>query len=152
MEKIGDGRAFAKKFRIGDDAEFHFAVLGVGGKGAAEFETSARGDGAFFDDEFGRFRFGGDLPGNVVDRRKIRFAGILRRGAHTDKDGVSGADGFTGIGGIADPSRLVSGGENLVEMMLVDRNAAGVELGDALAIDVRANYLVPRLGETCPSD
>jgi len=46
----------------------------------------------------------------------------------------------------------VGGGENLVEMMLVDRNAAGVELGDALAIDVRANYLVPSFCETCPGD
>jgi len=43
MEKIRDGGAFAKKFRIGDDAEFHFAVLGVGGKGAAEFKAGARG-------------------------------------------------------------------------------------------------------------
>jgi len=46
----------------------------------------------------------------------------------------------------------VRGRENLIEVLLVDRDAAGIELGDALAINVRANYLVPRLGETCPSD
>ena len=45
MEKIRDGGAFAKKFRIGDDAEFHLAIFGIGGKGAAEFEAGARGDG-----------------------------------------------------------------------------------------------------------
>jgi hypothetical protein len=32
-------------------------------------------------------------------------------------------------------------------MMLVDRDAAGIELGDALAVDVRANYLVTCLGK-----
>jgi len=37
MKKILDGGAFAKKFRIGGHAEFHFAVLGIRGKSAAEF-------------------------------------------------------------------------------------------------------------------
>jgi len=66
------------------------------------------------------------------------------------KMGVSGADGFTGVGGIGDSSGFVRGRENLIEVLLVDRDAAGIELGDALAIDVRANYLVPRLGENMP--
>src|ERR1700674_2855671 len=152
VEKIRDGGAFAKKFRIGDDAEFNFAIFGIRGKGAVEFEASARGYGAFFDDEFGRFRFRGDLPGYVVDGRKVGLAGILRRGSHTDEDGVPGADGFTGVGGIGDPSSFVGRSENLVEVMLVDGDAAGIELGDALAIDVRANYLVSCVGEASSGD
>ncbi len=152
MKKIRDGGAFAKKFRIGGDAEFHVAVLGICGKGAAEFESGAGGDGAFFDDEFGRFCFRSDLPGYVVDGGEIGFAGILRRSSHTDEDGVSGADGFTGVGGIGDPSGFVGGRKNLIEMMFVDWDAAGIELGDTLAIDVRTNHVVPRLGETCAGD
>jgi hypothetical protein len=37
-------------------------------------------------------------------------------------------------------------------MMLVDRDATGIELRDALAIDVRANYVVSRFGETRPGN
>jgi hypothetical protein len=37
-------------------------------------------------------------------------------------------------------------------MMLGDRNAAGIELRDALAIDVRANYVVSCFGETRPGN
>src|SRR5467141_148451 len=58
MEKIKDGGAFAKKFRVGSDTMFHTAVLGIGGEGAAEFEARACGYGAFLDDQFGRFCFG----------------------------------------------------------------------------------------------
>src|SRR2546429_7598725 len=115
MEKIRDGGAFAKKFRIGDDAEFHLAIFGIGGKGAAEFEAGARGDGAFFDDEFGRFRFRDDLPGYVVEGRKVALAGILVRGSHTDEDSVPGTDGFTADGGKGDPTGLGGRRENLVE-------------------------------------
>jgi len=46
----------------------------------------------------------------------------------------------------------VSGRENLVEMMFIDRNAAGIEFGDALAIDVRADYLVTCFGKTSSGD
>jgi len=42
MKKIRDGGPFAKKFGIGGDAEFYIAFLGIGGKGAAEFEASSR--------------------------------------------------------------------------------------------------------------
>ena len=92
------------------------------------------------------------MPGHVVDGRKVGLAGILRRGTHTDEDGVCGADGFTGVGRVGDLSCFPGGGENLVEVMLVDRDAAGFELGDALAIDVRANYLVSGFGEASSGD
>ncbi len=152
MEKIGDGGAFAKEFGIGGDAEFHVAVFGIGGQGAAEFEAGARGDGAFFDDELGRFGFSSDLASHVVDGGKIGFAGIFRRSAHADEDGVSGANSFAGVSGIGNFSGFVGGGENLVEMMLVYRNAAGIELGDALAVDVRANDIVSGLGKASSGD
>ena len=88
----------------------------------------------------------------MVDGREVGLAGIFRRGSHTDEDGISGADGFTGVGGVGDLSRLPSGCEDLLKVMLVNRNAAGIELGDALPIDVRANYLVSGLGKTSSGD
>src|SRR2546430_9774363 len=152
MKKIRDGGAFAKKFRIRGDAEFYIAFFGIGGKGAAEFEPGARRNGTFFDNEFCRFRFRGNLPGDVVDGRKVSLTGILRRSADTDEDGVSSANGFTSVSGIGNFSGFVGRRENLIKMMFVDWDAAGVELGDALAIDVRANYFVSRFGKTGPGD
>src|SRR4029077_15197031 len=134
MEKISDRGAFAKKFGIGGHAVFHTADFGIGGEGAAEFETGARGDGTLFDDELGRFRFGGDLPGHVVDGGEVGLARFLRRRSHADEDGVSGADSFSGVSGIRDPSGFVSGREYLAEIMLVDGNAHSIELGGALAM------------------
>jgi len=67
VKKISDGGAFAKEFGIGGHSVFHTADFGIGGEGAAEFETGARRDGTLFDDELGRFCFGGDLPGHVVN-------------------------------------------------------------------------------------
>src|SRR5260370_14111961 len=69
VKKIINSGAFAKKFGVGGHAVLYVAVFGIGGEGAAEFEPGARGDGAFFDDEVGRFRFGGNLTSHVVDRR-----------------------------------------------------------------------------------
>lgn len=92
------------------------------------------------------------MPGHVVDGGEVGFARILWRSAHADEDGVSRADGFSGVSGIRNPSGFVDGRENLVEMMFVDRNAAGIELGNALAIDVRADYLVTCLGKASSGD
>ena len=108
MKKIRHSGAFAKKFGIGGDAEFYIAFFGIGGKGAAELEPGARRHSALLDDEFGRFRFRGDLPGNVINRRKVCLTGILRRSSDTDEDGIPSADGFTGVRGIGNFSGLVS--------------------------------------------
>ncbi len=83
---------------------------------------------------------------------KGRLRRNLSRGAYADENGVSGSDSLASVGGIGDPSGLVGGRENLVEMMFVDRNAAGVELSDALAIDVRTHYLVSCFGKTSSGD
>ncbi len=152
MEKIRDGGAFAKKFGIGGHTEFYIALFGIGGKRAAKFEARARGDGAFFDDEFGRFCFRGNLPGDVVDGRKVGLAGILGRSAYTDEDGVPSANGFTGVGGIGNFSGFAGGSEDLIKVMFVDWNATSIQLGDTVAINVRANYFVSCFGKTSPGD
>src|SRR5260370_6060385 len=69
VHKIINRSPFAKKFRIGCHALFYVSVFGIGGDCAAQFEPRTRGDGAFLDDKFGRFRFGGDLASYVVDGR-----------------------------------------------------------------------------------
>src|SRR6267154_1428218 len=97
VEKIIDGCALAKKLGIRSDAVPYVGVLGVSGAGAAEFETRARWDGAFLDDEFGRFGFGGDLAGDMVDSGKVGFTGILGRGAHADENGLTCLNCFAGV-------------------------------------------------------
>src|SRR5712691_661207 len=152
VEKISDGSAFAEEFRVGSDTEFQVAVPGISGKGAAEFKPRARGHGAFLHNKFRRARFCGDLPGNVINRRKVSLAGILRRGSDANENGITRPDGLAGIGSIGNPSSFASGHENLVEVLFVDGDASGVELGDALAVNVRANHFVARFGETGSRD
>jgi hypothetical protein len=36
--------------------------------------------------------------------------------------------------------------------LFVDGHNAGIQLGDAFGIDIRANYVVPRFRKTCGSD
>jgi hypothetical protein len=92
------------------------------------------------------------LPGNVINRRKVRLAGILRRGSDANENGITRSDGLAGIGSIGNPSSFASGHENLVEVLFVDGDVTGVELGDALAVNVRAYHFVARFGETRSRD
>ena len=92
------------------------------------------------------------MTGHVVNRGEVGFARIFWGRANADEDGVTSADGFAGVGGIGDFSFLVGGGENLIEMMLVYRNAAGIELGDALAVNIRADDIVAGLGKASSGD
>jgi hypothetical protein len=43
---------------------------------------------------------------------------------------------------------LPGGGEDLVEMKLKDGHVAGLKLCDPLAVDIRADHLMSRLGKT----
>jgi hypothetical protein len=40
----------------------------------------------------------------------------------------------------------------LVEVLLIDWDAAGIELGDPISVDVRANHFVPCLSKTSSRD
>ncbi len=110
-----------------------------------------RGNGALFHDELRAAGFGGDLPGDVVDRREIGFAGILGGSADTNENDFAGADGFAGVGGVDDflfPDGLL---KDFAEVLLVDGNFAGFQLVDAIRVDVGAKHFVARRGEACSS-
>ena len=79
----------------------------------------------------------------MVNRRKVRFPGFLWWRAHADEYHVAPADGFARIRREREPLRAASRGEHLVQVPLVDGNPARLELRDALAVNVRANHIVP---------
>src|SRR5437763_1407367 len=139
MEEIANGGSFTEKFGIGSHAEFYVAISRIGRERAAELEPRARRDGALLDDELGRFRFGGNLPRYVIYGGKIRLAGLLRRSSYANEDGFARANGFAGDGSVGNAPCLACGSENFFEVLFVDWYAAGLELGDAIAINVRAD-------------
>ena len=110
VKEIVNGGAFAQEFGIGRDAESNVVTARVGGKGATKLESGARGNGAFFHDQFGRLRLRGDLPGHVIDGGEICFAGLFGRRANANEDGVAGTDGIADVGSVGDFAGLASGG------------------------------------------
>lgn len=144
VEEVLDGGPFAQELGVGGHAKFDLIVATIRGEGAAEFDSGSRRDGALLDDQFRAVGLSRNLARAVIDGGKIGLAIFFWRRADADKDGVAGANRFAAIGGVGDFSGGSSGFKNLTEMQLVDGNAAGVELGDALAIDIRADDLMAR--------
>ncbi len=67
MQKILDGRAFAKEFWIRGHPKFDFAFSAVDGKGALQLLTRLRGNGALLNDQLWRTRFACDESRDVVN-------------------------------------------------------------------------------------
>jgi len=88
----------------------------------------------------------------VVDGGKVGFAGFFGRSAHADENNVGGADGFSGIGSVGDAACFASGGEDGVEVALVDGDVPGIQAGDAVGVDVGADYFVARFREARGGD
>src|ERR1700746_3448438 len=99
MEEIRDGGAFAQELGVGGHPKRSTIAAAVDLKGMAELFARLGGNCALLDDEFWRVSRGGDLPRNIVDRRKIGFAGIERGCAYTDENRVGRADCLSAIGG-----------------------------------------------------
>ena len=152
MEKISNGGAFAKKFWIGCHTEFYVAVSGVGGQRPAELKPGARWDSALFDYELGCSRFRGNLPRHVINSGKVRLARFFWRSPDANENGFSRANGFPSVRGVADMSCLARGSQNLFKVLFIDGHASSLELGNAVAINVRADDLVPGLCKAGSSD
>src|SRR5215831_13444197 len=88
----------------------------------------------------------------MVDGGQVGFAGLLGWRTNADKDRLPGANGFTGIGGVRNAPGFACGNEDFFEMLFVNRHAAGIELGDALGVNVCADDFVACLSEASPGD
>src|SRR5216683_4558079 len=152
MKEVFNGGAFAQEFGIGSDAKGDVAAARVSGQSAAKFEAGARWHGAFLDDELGRLGLLGDLAGDMVDCGQVGFAIALRRSAYANEDGVAETNGLAGVGGVANVSACGGGGEDGVQVALVDGHLAVLELSDALSVDVRADDLMSGFSEASASD
>jgi hypothetical protein len=106
MKEIGDGAAFAQELGIGDNLELGFAGAAVNLEGAAKLLARANGHGAFFDDQLGTARFGGDNAGDGVDGGEVGLAIFEGRRADAYEDSLGRLDGrYTG----PDPDGLMEG-------------------------------------------
>ena len=101
---------------------------------------------------FGRTRFGGDLPSDVVDGGEIGFAVFFGRRADANENRVALAEGFAGVGGVRNFAGFARRFQHLIQVMLVDRNFAGIEFRDPIRINVRANNVVACLSQAGAGD
>ncbi len=83
-----------------------------------------------------------NLLRHVVDSGKIRAAIGPRRSTHADKDGFAEANRFAGVGSVGNFPAIARGNQNLVQVVLVDGNLAGLQLRDARSVDVRADHFM----------
>ena len=90
-----------------------------------------------------------NLAGDGVARGEVRAAILPLRRAHADEDSFGAANRLSGVVRVGDLAARARGGENFAEIALVDRYAAGLEVGDALFVDIGADDIVPGLGQTC---
>ena len=104
--------------------------------------------GALLDDQFWRPGGGGDLPGHVVDCGKIGFARLERRRAHANENGVGRANGLSAIRGESQPAGGGGAFHDVIQAGLVNRQAAGIQHGDAGGIVIRGDDFMPGLGKT----
>src|SRR5258708_35922465 len=91
----------------------------------------------------------GDVTGDVIDGGKNRIAVFLGGCADANEDRFAAAYGFTGVRGVRNFAGTSRRFEDFVQVMLVDRHASRLKLRDPLLINVRANDIMPRFGETC---
>src|SRR6266851_9679405 len=149
MKEVRNGRPLAKELWIRHHAKRQAAVARVGCERAAQFQSSARRHRALFDHQLRRSRFGGNLTRHVVDRGEIRIAVFLWRCANANEDSIAAAYRFAGVRGVRDLAGPSRRSQDLVQVLLKDRYASGLEPRDPLLINVRKNDLMPRFGETC---
>ena len=152
VEKISNRSSLAKKFGVRGHAEFDIAVAGISRERPAEFQTRPCGNRALFDHQLGRPRLRSDLPCHVVDCGKVCLSRFFRGSAHANEDSFSGANSFASVCRVGDVPRLACGSQNLFEMFFINGHATVLELSNAVAINVRANDLVPRLGQAGSGD
>src|ERR1700719_4637540 len=88
----------------------------------------------------------------MVNGGEIGFAIFPGWCADTNKNRISCANGFSGVASIRNAPCFARGCQDSIEMLFVNGNNAGIQLGDALGIDVHANYLVSRFREARSSN
>src|SRR5262249_21814131 len=133
-------------------AEFDVAGSRIRIERTAQLKPGTSRNRAFFDDQLGTPRFLRDLACDIVDRGEVGFPRTLWGRANTNEDGVAGAKCLAGVRRVGNLTTGARGGQNLVEVFLVDRDAASIELRDARFVDVGANYIVSGLRQTRSGD
>jgi hypothetical protein len=147
VKEILDGGTFAQELRIGSDAETAITAA-IRGKRSLQLDSSASGHGTFFDHQFRRARFGGNLLRDVVDCEEIGAAIAARRSTDTNENGIAEANGLASLRGVGNFSSFAGGSQNLTEMIFVNGNLPGFQLRDSAGVNIRAHHIVTGFRET----
>ena len=144
-QKVGDGGAFAQKFRIGGDVE-RFGIGAVAQNDLANPLAGVDRDRALLDDDFVVVDAAGDFAGHGLDVGQVGLAAIGGRRADGDEDGGTGAHGLAEIVGKLQTMPAVAA-QKFGQKFLVDGNLAVFEGGQFALIVVDQNDVVTEVGK-----
>jgi len=88
----------------------------------------------------------------MINGGEVSVTGFFWRSANANKNGISTANRFTGVGGVRNVPCLSSRRKNLLKVLFVNGHTACLEPGNALFINIRTNDIVTRFRETGPSN
>ena len=140
-KRVGDGRAFAQEFGVGDDVEVYGAAL-VGLDDFADEVAGADGDGALVDDDLVAVQGAGDALGGVLDIGQVGRAVLLGRGADGDEDDLGLLHGGVQVRGELEAAIGDVAPDHLLQARLVDGHDALVQAVDLGRDLVHADHVV----------
>ena len=126
--------------------------LGLARDLCAHLLRRADGDRALCDDELGRVHVLADRRRDGEDMLQIGRAVFVGRRPDGDEHHLGALDRVSHVGRECQPALALVAHHDRLETRLVDRELVGLEVTDLAGIDVGANDVVPRLGETGPYD
>jgi hypothetical protein len=89
MQKIQDGRAFAKKFGVRGNREAVFRVATVNCQGTGQLLPRLHGDRALLDHQLGAASLHRNKARSTINCAQVRIAILKRRRANTDENHIA---------------------------------------------------------------
>ena len=147
--EVLDRRAFAQEFWIRDDGER--TLRRVLGDDALDLVACADRDRRLNHDNGEVFDNLADSASRVVNEMHVGRADLRqRRRADGDEDRLRPAPGLFQAGREREPARSLIGEHQLAQARLVDRNATLSQTCDFALVDLDADDLVAKIGQTGP--
>jgi hypothetical protein len=84
----------------------------------------------------------------MVNGRQICVTILFGRRAYAYEDRIGLPNGFASIGGIRNSARIPCGVQNLIQVMLENRDFTRLQSEDPIRVNIGANHFVARIGET----
>ena len=111
-----------------------------------------RGHGAFLHDKFRSVSLSGNQASHIINCGEVGLAIFFWRRADANEDSIAGVHCCRGVTGKRKAICAAVGGQQAVQMGLVDGYDASLQCCDAFRVVVRAYDLVSCLSKTCPGN